>query len=239
MQTIKINAGNTRLIAHRGCSALETENTAAAFIAAGNRGYFGIETDVQTTADGAFVLLHDAATGRVAKENLTVAKSSLAQLRRLRLNENGTPTAHLVIPTLEEYLRICQRYDKTCVLELKSRFTAQQLEQLLRTIERTGYLPRVIFISFHLDSLIELRRALPKQPLQYLVSAFTIPAMEALQKYRLDLDIAFLQVDGALVQKVHKAGLQINCWTCDDREKAEALIAMGVDYITTNRLEPA
>ena len=58
MDTIKINKGNAQIVAHRGLSGLERENTASAFVAAGNRSYFGIETDVRPTADGHFVLLH-------------------------------------------------------------------------------------------------------------------------------------------------------------------------------------
>ena len=54
--TIKIaDHGNTKMVAHRGVSGLETENTCAAFIAAGNRTYFGVETDIYRTADGKFV----------------------------------------------------------------------------------------------------------------------------------------------------------------------------------------
>ena len=59
MDTIKINRKNSKIIAHRGVCGLETENTAAAFIAAGNRSYYAIETDVQVTADGEFVVMHE------------------------------------------------------------------------------------------------------------------------------------------------------------------------------------
>ena len=45
MDTIKIDSGSTRMIAHRGLSGLETENSIPAFVAAGNRGYYGVETD--------------------------------------------------------------------------------------------------------------------------------------------------------------------------------------------------
>ena len=52
--TVKFNRSSAvKLIAHRGLSGLERENTAAAFVAAGNRAaYFGIETDVYRTVDG-------------------------------------------------------------------------------------------------------------------------------------------------------------------------------------------
>jgi len=41
-----------KLIAHRGFNRYETENTCAAFVAAGNRSHFGIETDIHVTATG-------------------------------------------------------------------------------------------------------------------------------------------------------------------------------------------
>ena len=66
MDTIKIEKKNTLMVAHRGVSGLEKENTLAAFIAAGNRSYYGIETDVHRTADGQFVVFHDDNTQRVA-----------------------------------------------------------------------------------------------------------------------------------------------------------------------------
>ena len=37
MNTIKIDKGQVKMIAHRGLSGLEKENTCAAFVAAGNR----------------------------------------------------------------------------------------------------------------------------------------------------------------------------------------------------------
>ena len=79
MNTIKFEKGRAQVIAHRGLSGLEKENTNAAFVAAGNRSYFGIETDVRKTADGKFVLNHDNHFRRVAGENLVVEECS-AQL---------------------------------------------------------------------------------------------------------------------------------------------------------------
>lgn len=62
MDTVKINHGNTKMIAHRGLSGIKQENTNAAFVAAGNRSYYGIETDVHRTADGQYVIIHDDTT---------------------------------------------------------------------------------------------------------------------------------------------------------------------------------
>ena len=113
MDTIKINKGKTRMIAHRGVSGLELENTCPAFVAAGNRSYFGIETDVHKTADGKHIIIHDDNTGRVAAENIPVEGSTFEQLRALQLKQkDGTTRIDLRLPDLGEYLSICRHYEK-------------------------------------------------------------------------------------------------------------------------------
>lgn len=88
MDTIKVgDHGNTKMIAHRGLSGLEKENTMAAFVAAGNRSYFGIETDVRKAADGEFVIFHDDITSRVATVNYEIGKTSLDILQQVVLND--------------------------------------------------------------------------------------------------------------------------------------------------------
>ena len=108
MDTIKIRAGSCKMVAHRGVSGLEKENTMAAFVAAGNRSYYGIETDIHRTLDGHYVAIHDADTGRVARQKLNVGQSTLAELRAICLNDiaDGEPRGDLRIPTLQEYARV-------------------------------------------------------------------------------------------------------------------------------------
>ena len=82
MDTIKlINKGDCKMIAHRGVSKLERENTAAAFVAAGNRSYFGVETDIYVTKDGKYAVNHDGNLKRVGGVDLPVEESTLAELR--------------------------------------------------------------------------------------------------------------------------------------------------------------
>ena len=110
MDTIKFEKGNVQIVAHRGLSGLEKENTNAAFIAAGNRSYFGIETDVHHTADGQFVIIHDENTGRVSDVNVNVETSTMDALREVRLNHphTNTPRDDLRLPTMEDYIGICK-----------------------------------------------------------------------------------------------------------------------------------
>ena len=85
MNTIKVDAKNTGMVAHRGVSGLEKENTCAAFVAAGNRSYYGVETDIHRTGDGNFIIIHDANTARVSHDNINVEESTFDTLRRMQL----------------------------------------------------------------------------------------------------------------------------------------------------------
>ena len=239
MDTIKIHTGACKMVAHRGVSGLEKENTMAAFVAAGNRSYFGIEPDVHRTGDGQCVVIHDGDTGRVARENLVVAQCGLEQLRGLCLNDiqDGTPRGDLRIPTLEEYARACKRYGKASVLELKDDFTSAQLAEIIGILRAEDQLDAVIFISFLLENLVRLREILPGHAAQYLASRVEEGTISALLRYRLDLDAHYAAVDAALVKRLHEDGLKVNCWTVDSPIEAGNLISMGVDYITSNILE--
>ena len=164
MDTCKINHPGVKMIAHRGVSGLECENTAAAFVAAGNRSYFGIETDVHQTGDGQFVIFHDNQTGRVADRDLPIEKTELAVLRSLHLRDvHGLETrGDLLPPTLEEYLSVCRKYEKTAVLELKNPMPEEVVLQIMAVIRDMGYLDSTVIISFDLNNLLYVRRHYPE-----------------------------------------------------------------------------
>ena len=108
--TIKIkDHGHTKMVAHRGLSGIERENTCSAFVAAANRSYFGIETDVRITADGHYVLLHDNDTARNCIDSLEPEKSTFQSLRRLQYKDadESFDRGDLMMPTLQEYVKIC------------------------------------------------------------------------------------------------------------------------------------
>lgn len=239
MDTIHIDSKGVKMVAHRGVSGLETENTASAFVAAGNRSYFGIETDIHCTGDGQFVLIHDDNTARVAVDYLEVEKSTFETLRALRLRDTDGEKgrADLRIPTLTEYVRICKKYDKVGVLELKNRIPAKDIWRIVSMIEEEGYLHNIIFISFSLENLIDLRAILPEQNAQLLTSEYTEELIDTLHKYHLDLDIYYKALTRENVKALKDAGITINCWTVDDPDMARDLIEWGVDQITSNILE--
>lgn len=84
MDTTKINSNGVKMIAHKGLSGIEMENTCPAFVASGNRSYFGIETDVHITKDGKFVVIHDETTERIysGKFNINVEESDCSEIKK-------------------------------------------------------------------------------------------------------------------------------------------------------------
>ena len=239
MDTIKINSGKTLMVAHRGMSGIEKENTFAAFVAAGNRNHYGIETDVHVTVDGKFVCIHDDTTGRVAIDNLVVEESTFDTLRNLLLTDvdGKKGRTDLRIPTLQEYIQICKKYDKAAVLELKNHFPEEDVIRIIEIIQQEGYLSNVIFISFDFENMLTIRRLLPKQRAQYLTVKYSEELVEQLVNERLDLDILHEALTKENIEYMHSRGIVINCWTVDDPARGEELASWGVDYITSNILE--
>ena len=240
MNTIKIDdKKQVQMIAHRGCSGLELENTNAAFVAAGNRSYFGIETDIHATADGKFIIIHDDSTKRVAIDNLIVEESTYDTLRNLLLvqKDGRKGRTDLRLSNLEEYIGICKYYEKVSVLELKGNLSREAVYEICDRIAVLDYLENVIFISFAIQNLLYVREKYPEQAAQYLLSECKEEDYARLLKYRLDLDIHYPKLTKELVERCHGDGLKVNCWTCDKKEDADRLISYGVDFITSNILE--
>lgn len=239
MNTRKFDNWNTQVVAHRGLSGLERENTASAFVAAGNRPYFGIETDVYRTNDGHFVINHDGNLKRIAGEDVGVEGLSWDSLREIVLYDtDGTKGRYdLRLANLENYISICKKYEKVCVLELKSIFTQEETDAMIELIRAQGWLDHVIFISFHYEDLERVRVTLPEQPCQFLTGDNSDELIARLKADRMDIDILHTSLTEDRVKAMHEAGLKVNCWTVDDPERAAELAAWGVDFITTNICE--
>lgn len=239
MNTVKIQGDSGKVIAHRGLSGIETENTNAAFVAAGNRSYYGIETDIRRTADGNFVISHDETLMRVSGENVTAEEKCLEELQSIvLLDKDGSRTrTDLRVSTLEEYLDICKKYEKHCVLELKSDFTQEEITRIVEIARGFDYLESITFISFVYSNLTKLRGICPDQSAQFLFGEVNEQTIARLVADRLDADVHYRALTKETIALLHKNGLKVNCWTVDDREVAEQLFDWGVDYITSNILE--
>lgn len=256
MDTIKLYTGKTQMVAHAGLMGMESANTNAGFIAAGNRSYWGVECDVRVAKDG-LVIIHNPTTAGVSPVELSVEDHAVAELQSIPLydrpffygmEEYGlTPgsaevRADLRIPTLEEYVRICKRYDKICVLELKHPMTPETIAAVAEQFRALDYVDGVVFISFYWDNLVEIRKCLPGCTVQFLTDdkqVFTDEFLDKVAASGFDLDIHIFTTTKELVERIHARGLKVNVWTCDWPDRFRQLVEWGVDYITSNIIESA
>ena len=239
MNTVKIDKKSTQVIAHRGLSGIEVENTNAAFIAAGNRSYYGIETDIYRTNDGKLVINHDGNLNRIAGEDIYVEKTSLATLQGIVLyDKDGVKDRmDLRLSTPENYLKICKKYEKHSVLELKSEFTMEEIKQIVDIVKSYDYLENTTFISFNYDNLLKIREILPNQSVQYLFWKVEPKITEMLVRDKIDVDVRYVELTKEDIDMLHSLGLKVNCWTVDSKEDAERLASWGIDFITSNIVE--
>jgi glycerophosphoryl diester phosphodiesterase len=241
-------------IGHRGASAYAPEHTFAAYDLALEQGADYIEIDLQMTADGVLVALHDKTLNRTAEapEGVPkrycrglVSKKTLEQIKMCEVGSWFSPEyAGLQIPTLEE---IFQRY-RTSVnyyIETKNPDAAPGLEEeLLRLLEEYNLIEpaaenwQVLIQSFSAESLLKLHELEPSLPLIQLYWAGTSKTiqrdLETVSTYAVGIGPYKRDVDAALVAAAHELCLAVHPYTVNTVEEMQDLISLGVDGIFTN-----
>ena len=232
---------NVKMIAHKGYWLDTKENTVEAFIAAGERSYYGIEADTRITADGEFVMIHDSNTMAATNGDhvVNIRETTWEEIKNIRLPGNdGTYDVEYRIPRVEDYIKVCKDYGKVPVLELKDTHTREELESLISKIKSVGYLEETTFISFSWDNCVLLRELLSENTIMFLTEEdFRLELIDQLVEHNIDLDINQNRLWSPHVENLHLSGVKVGVWTCDDPEKTEKLISWGVDFVTTNVLE--
>ena len=239
MNTIKIDKYFKGMVAHRGLSGIETENTLLAFVAAANRSYYGIECDIHPTKDKKYVVSHDDSLYRLGLLDIYIPSFKYDELLKFSLidKKTGSLSEKIVLPTLEEYLVICNTYDKVAFIELKETLSIDDIDNVMKIIAKNIRLDRVVIISFEQRYLSHIRKNNPDITLLLLARKYTESIYDFCVKHHIGLDVYYDQIDEQLVENYHLVGLKVAVWTVDDKVVCERLIKKGVDFITTNILE--
>lgn len=235
----KKGCDSMKMVAHRGYSKYELENTKEAFLAAANRSYYGIETDVVLLKDRSMVLFHDDDLKRLAGLNINIRDLTYPEALKIELNERGTyHTYKYHIATLLEYLRICKHYKKIPVIELKWGFDNDAVDELMKLIIDEDLFENSMIICYTMSTILYLKEKYPLYHTQFLLGyLYSEELINKCLEENLNLDLRCDLVTKELVDRFHQKGLEVNTWTVDSKEEYERLKKCGVDYITTNILE--
>ena len=111
---------NILVWAHRGASGVMPENTLPAFEKAVELGADGVELDIQMTADGEIVVIHDEMVDRTSDGKGWVKDYTLEQLQKLDVSYGHKELGHVSIPTMREVFELLKPTDLTINIELKT-----------------------------------------------------------------------------------------------------------------------
>ena len=240
MNTIKFDTKNKPLmIAHRGVSGLERENTCPAFVVAGVKSYYGIETDVHVTRDGEIIVFHDDTLTRLLGIDKVVEECDFEYLRSLLMfdRDDKTQRKDLFLPTLQEYMSICKKYGKQAILELKNPMKREYIQKIVDIIRGMDMFEKTTFISFAGENLVFLKQIDSSADAQFLSCDVNQEVIDFILKTGVGADIYFKSLTKEFIELMHENKRTVNCWTVDSLEDAKVLKELGVDQITSNILE--
>lgn len=245
------------VVAHRGNSAVAPQNTLAAFEAAWRAGAHSIEIDIQPTADGGVVVIHDDTVDGTTDGQGVVTEMTTEQVRALDAGSwFATAYAGQRVPTFDEVLDLLvRRPGIDLLLELKGPWTTEQVRPVTAAMRAAGLADRVIGQSFWPGSVRALAEADPDLRRGLLVFRVghgvdgtetaddeTYPDVDALLAVAADLGVMTVNPYGPLlvqhpdlVDRVHAAGRQVQVWTLNEPEHWAAAVALGVDAVITDR----
>jgi glycerophosphoryl diester phosphodiesterase len=222
------------VIAHRGASAAEPENTLRAFELAIRLGAQMIELDLHATCDGHVVIIHNDELSHTTNMKGRVSELTLAEVRRADAGKGEC------IPTLEETLELTQGRVRL-YLEIKDpRATAETL----RIVRQRALTDQVMLASFDLELMQQLGNEVTDMELGVIVG---IPSLNPLVWLRtsfpwtvlrrLNYQVLCLQLELChrhLARRIKQEGKQLYVWTANDETAFARLIDCGADGIVTD-----
>jgi glycerophosphoryl diester phosphodiesterase len=228
------------IAAHRGDRATAPENTVPAFEAAVVSGSGFVEVDVQLTADGFPVIIHDRTVDRTTTGSGAVADLTLAQIRALDAGSWFAPAfAGVQVPLWAEFLDILVgANDVTALVELKHGWTADDIEMLMGGIYFRGLQDRIVFASFSSVTVRAVHEAAPLIPRVLIRRVLPLDPVAVAQKFDV---IAIMTRSSALetrpdaVAQMHAAGLGVLLYTLNSEERWSEALGYGVDGIVTDK----
>jgi len=217
-------ANRTLRIGHRGACGHAPENTLASIEQAIAFRCALTEVDVQRTADGSLILLHDERVDRTTAGKGLLAEMELKDIRKLDAGGQR-------IPTLEEVLHAAHGRIGL-ILELKAEGLAYDI---CGTVRASGFPGEIIYASFLRDELQHVRRADPNS--KTLVLFKRLPKNPAAEATRLQVTHVGLRFDTAtlpLVKTLRKARFTVFVYTVNKPADIAKMRSLGVDGIVSD-----
>jgi len=221
----------TRVLAHRGRGGEWPENSLLGFGKAVELGADGIECDLQKSADGHIIIIHDSSLERTTTGRGDARELTLAQLRRLRLR--GADGSDQTIPTLDEMLELFKPTDMHLRLEIKQSGIERDVIDKLKGVGLDG---QAIISSFKSSAARAVKQADGRIPTSLITGNLAESDYDKVVDCLDMLDFAKpWSATPEAVAQVRNDGLAITIGTVNTKEAFDQVIGFDPQYITTDR----
>ncbi|QFZ73956.1 glycerophosphodiester phosphodiesterase [Streptomyces fagopyri] len=213
-------------VAHRGDPYRVRENTIDSLRSALRRGADAVEVDVRLTRDGVPVLLHDETLKRLWEVERPLRTLSADEARGL--TGGG-------VPTLEAALAATG--DSRIMVDLPGGPGVGAVRRIVDVVRSCGAGERVYYCA-GAPAMLAVRAADPAAEIALTWTTLAPPRPALIDAVRPRwLNYRFTLVDRDLAARVHRGGHLLSVWTPDTRRSMRRLLDLGVDSVTTNRVD--
>ena len=218
----------TQVVAHRGASRAERENTVEAFALAAALGSDAVELDVRRTADRVLIVHHDPYLPVQGSEN----RQAIVDLAAADL------PAH--IPDLQTALDACGGMWVNVEIKNDPREPDYDpsdsiADQTVAALSQRGQDDRWLVSSFRIETIDRCRSLAPGIRTAWLVGGVPDDVIATIvSRGHAALHPWVDTLRRSHVDVCHGAGILVNTWTCDDPARMAELIEWGIDGICTN-----
>jgi len=223
------------VIAHRGYVAGGAENTLGSLRAAAEAGADVVEMDIQETADGGFVVIHDVNLGRLTGDPRNVYDLDTEEVTRLVVRQGAFSDR---IPTLEEYLRTADELAIRVLVEVKPHGHEEPglADRVVRELDRLDPARHHLIQSLDVDIVARITAADPERPV-VLVTGLQIG--DAPRTPAQGVAVEDWSYSDEMLVGLHGEGKQLFVWTVDDPGLLAEYIDRGVDGVITDSVAEA
>ncbi|MEV5438235.1 glycerophosphodiester phosphodiesterase [Streptomyces sp. NPDC052682] len=213
-------------VAHRGDPYRVRENTIASLRSALARGADAVEVDVRLTRDGVPVLLHDPTLKRLWEHDRPLLALSWREVREL--TGGGVPALAQALAATDGH---------RVMLDLPGTPDARAARRVVDVVHECGARDRVYYCA-DARAMLAVRAADPAAEIALTWTTLAPPRPALLEAIRPRwLNYRFGLLGPALAERVHADGYLLSAWTPDTRRAMRRLLDLGVDSITTNRID--
>ena len=231
MESLDIDT-NIDVTAHRGYSAVAPENTISAIQKAAEAGADFAEIDVQETADGTLVLLHDDDLMKVAGLDKKIWEVTFDEIKDVDVGSWFSPGfKEERIATLDQAIDVAQGKIKL-MIELKYNGHDQKLaERVVELIRAKGFGSQCVLHSLNYEGLMEAKSLAPQLKVGYIVG-ITLGDISRVNTDFLNLESSLATTSA--MDTIKSQGKDVAVWTVNKRDDMITMIIRGADNIVTD-----